>query len=359
MPHTPPHTARGGRAAPSSCSSSCPPCMSARAPGTCPAPPAPGASPGLRDPQLRGWQSWQRSTGTIPRPTLEPLPAVHRNGNAGNTGNAGMLRALAPCAQRGCSRGHSAPRGQEAPRAVAGGPCPGWDSLYLQAGCRGGTFPAGGAKRCSLLGAPLSPPGGGDQTSPGMRVPSGRSHTGLGQGWDSGPAGATRSLHGLFAQVTPPLPRCPSPPQGSPPSPIPPPVPLCALPVPGPGDPGQQLLSLSQPRCPPLLLLPLSAGGALGTESAPAAPPPWCELGGSAWGDPRRAPWGHCGPAAARDPPAPPGLTPPSSASPPTRLVFKVQHFISVQSSLYSPRSLYQTGCAGVTRRFCNLPEQL
>lgn len=179
--------------------------------------------------------------------------------------------------------------------------------------------------------------------------------TGLGQRPCRCPPVSARSL----CTGHTPLPRCPSPPQGSPPSPVPPPVPLCALPVPGPGDPGQQLLSLSQPRCPPLLLLPLSAGGALGTESAPAAPPPWCELGGSAWGDPRRAPWGHCGPAAARDPPAPPGLTPPSSASPPTRLVFKVQHFISVQSSLYSPRSLYQTGCAGVTRRFCNLPEQL
>ncbi|XP_041261502.1 formin-like protein 5 [Onychostruthus taczanowskii] len=110
-----------------------------------------------------------------------------------------------------------------------------------------------------------------------------------------------------LSSLQPPHPRVPplcsacAQPWGAAPVPVPVPAPL-------------------SPRC----CCPSVPGVALGTEPAPAAPPPphWCELG-VLRGGPQRAPWGHCGPTAARDPPAPPGLTPPAPPAPPPVLFLK------------------------------------
>lgn len=191
---------------------------------------------------------------------------------------------------------------------------PGWLSR--------GHVPCGGCQTLQPPGCPSVPSRGGDQTSPGMRVPSGHSHAGLGQGWDSGPAGATGSLHGLFAQLTlhaPP--HCPSLPPNTPPPSPPCPFVLCPCPAQGPwgAAPVPVPVPVPAPLSPPRCCCPSVPGG-LSVQNRllqPPRPPPCCELEGLVWGDPSRALWGHCGPTATRDPPAAPGLTPPGPPAPP------------------------------------------
>lgn len=143
-----------------------------------------------------------------------------------------------------------------------GGPCPGWDSLYLQVAVPGGTFPVGDAKCCGLLGAPLSPPGAWGPNQPRDEGPLWlKAHgaaTGLGQ-WpcECHLVSAGSPLH--RSHHTPPPPRAllPPAPHG---------CPLCALPVPSPGGPRGAApvpLSLSQPHCPcPSPAVPVPAAAA-------------------------------------------------------------------------------------------------
>ncbi|XP_041326194.1 uncharacterized protein LOC121355086 isoform X1 [Pyrgilauda ruficollis] len=306
--------------------------MSARAPRNLPCPSRPGSeswaplpSRWSRDLQLRGWQRGQspaaqgmaEGTGPCssgdgrgdsaehrdhPVPTLEPRPAVHRNGNAGDVG---MLQVLAPCpwGERGhghCSRwaGGSSGCGQGVPVLLGS---LSWRGQSLPPGwlSRGGTFPAGGAKCCSLLGAPLSPPGRWGPDQPRDEGPLWLKPHGAGTGLGQRPCkchlvSAGSPLHRSHPTFTPsglsslqpPHPGCP----------------LCALPVPSPG--GQLLslsLSLCQPRCPLAAAAPrcwgwLSVLNRLLQPPRPRTGVNW----GFCVGDPR----GHRGVTAA---PLPPG----------------------------------------------------
>lgn len=196
---TPPlHTAGGGRAAPSSCPSSCPPACLPEPPGTCPAPPGLGVSPGLgsrpagagtcssgdgrgdRARQLRGWQRGQhRAPGpsrVVSHPGAAPSCAQEREcWECWDAAGAGSVSLAARGGERG--RGHTAPSGQEAPRALS---CvllgslswlgqslpPGWLSRGAYSLREVPSAAASWMPLCPLLE-------GGDQTSPGMRVPSG------------------------------------------------------------------------------------------------------------------------------------------------------------------------------------------
>lgn len=282
-------------------------------PKTHPAPPGPGVSPRLRARtcssgdstrdralQLRGWHRGQRRAPG-PSRVVSHLGAVGQEwecwecwdaAGAGSVSPGDVAEAVLPASRRLLA----VPWGS----LSCQGPCPGWDSLHLQAGCPRGTFPAGGAKRCSLLGAPLPLPGEWDQTSPGMRVPSACSHTGLGQAWDSGPPGATRSLQGLLCTG-----HTPRPPSGLSSLPNLPGCPLCGSACAQPGGrrgaaPVPVLVPVPAPLS-PCCCCPSVPGG-LSVQNRLLQPPhpSLCDLGG-----PQRAPWGHWGPPATQDPPAP------------------------------------------------------
>lgn len=98
-----------------------------------------------------------------------------------------------------------------------GHPCPGRGSPCLQAGCPGGTFPAGDAKCCSLLGAPVSPPEGRGPNQPRDEGPLWLKAHGAGAVALQVPPALCRVS---FAQVThhPPPPglSCLQPPRGAP-----------------------------------------------------------------------------------------------------------------------------------------------
>lgn len=187
-PTPPPHTAGGGRAAPSSCPSCCPPACLPEPPE--PALPLParervlGSAPVLLEPgpaaqgMAEGTEPCSSGDGTgdstehwdhpVSCPTLEPLPAVHRNGNVE------MLQVLALCPWGGtwlwplCSQwaGGSSGCGQGVP-VLAG-------TVSTSRWLSRGAHSLWEMPNAAASWVPLCPlPGRGDQTSPGMRVPSG------------------------------------------------------------------------------------------------------------------------------------------------------------------------------------------
>ncbi|XP_039560490.1 vegetative cell wall protein gp1-like [Passer montanus] len=226
----------------------------------------------------------------------------------------------------------------------------------------GGIFPWEGGARCySLLGAPMSPPGGWGPDQPRDEGPLWLKPHGAGTGLGQRPcrchlvsAGSplhrSQPLRALPLQPShprvPPLCSACAQPWGQllslslsqPHCPCPYPSPTAPVPVPIPA-PLPLSLSLSQPHRPSLLLP--QCRGWLSVPNwllQPPLPPHWCELGVLRGGTPEGtvgSPWPHCRPG----PPSTPKLTPPAPPAPPPVSFLKSSVLFQCRALCTVPRS--------------------